>query len=767
MNKVLELKGKFNQAPNPSKPGAATLPRNGSVDASDIERLITSLDGVRRYWTEERRLFKPLVSLHYKDVVAKSNRMGAILANGSASPNTTIVGAKFSDELHPKHIITHCVDVDAILSGIQRLERVLSILKRAFENRISAEQMVVLSANKEYVKAYLKRDPTPAELSRKTHQEEILSEHGMKKSPFCSIIKDVFYLDHFGVEERTEAITESQIITLYDTGLSRNEILRRLGMQNQTIRALDEVTWMVTPDQYRRIINEAPYLVAMAVPDMGRIGALVDGDSSGPASAFSIPQPLDEPVIGVIDTLFDEKAYFSSWVDSTCMVDPEFIEQADYEHGTAISSLIVDGPALNAHLDDGCGRFRVRHFGIAKHDKNSSLNLMKLIRSIVETNKDIKVWNLSLGSPLEIEPNFISPEAALLDELQFERDIIFVVAGTNNRDRYRDFPRIGVPADSLNSVVVNAVSLSGRPVEYSRKGPVLHFYKKPDAATFGGDREDGMVVYSSRGRVKVMGTSYAAPWVARKLAYLIHIMGFSREVAKALLLDASAGWNVDATYQDLVGFGRVPTHISDILTTGNDEIKFVIHGISEAYQTYAYSIPVPMYKEQFPYIAKATLCYFPKCSRLQGVDYTDTEMDLHFGRMDKKGKIKTIDNNLQGDDAPHALFEKDVRERYRKWDNVKHISEGGKSRNYPRKRLNASSPNWGVNIKTKERLESKFGKGLHFGVVVTLRELGGVNRISEFMQLCRANNWFVNEVDIHARVETYAKAEVEIAFTED
>ena len=113
-------------------------------------------------------------------------------------------------------------------------------------------------------------------------------------------------------------------------------------------------------------------------------------------------------------------------------------------------------------------------------------------------------------------------------------------------------------------------------------------------------------------------------------------------------------------------------------------------------------------------------------------------MDLHFGRMDKKGKIKTIDNNLQGDDAPHALFEKDVRERYRKWDNVKYISEGGKSRNYPRKRLNASSPNWGVNIITKERLESKFGKGLHFGVVVTLRELGGVNRISEFMQLCRA-----------------------------
>ena len=262
---------------------------------------------------------------------------------------------------------------------------------------------------------------------------------------------------------------------------------------------------------------------------------------------------------------------------------------------------------------------------------------MKLIRSIVERTGhqgvELVPW-LSIGD----RTKFHTPEAALLDELQFERDIIFVVAGTNNRDRHRDFPRIGAPADSLNSVVVNAVSLSGRPVEYSRKGPVLHFYKKPDAATFGGDREDGMVVYSSRGRVKVMGTSYAAPWVARKLAYLIHIMGFSREVAKALLLDASAGWNVDATYQDFVGFGRVPTHISDILTTGEDEIKFVIHGISEAYQTYAYSIPVPMYKEQFPYIAKATLCYFRNVHVCRELTITDMRWIFTLDGWIRKGR---------------------------------------------------------------------------------------------------------------------------------
>ena len=75
-------------------------------------------------------------------------------------------------------------------------------------------------------------------------------------------------------------------------------------------------------------------------------------------------------------------------------------------------------------------------------------------------NRDIKVWNLSLGSAMEIDPNFISPEAAELDKIQYEYDVIFVVAGTNKK-KDSDIDKIGAPADSLNSLVVNAVDFSG------------------------------------------------------------------------------------------------------------------------------------------------------------------------------------------------------------------------------------------------------------------------------------------------------------------
>ncbi len=57
------------------------------------------------------------------------------------------------------------------------------------------------------------------------------------------------------------SISGSQIITLYDTGIKREEILKNLGLQKEPIRILDDLTWMVTPEQYHKIISKAPILL--------------------------------------------------------------------------------------------------------------------------------------------------------------------------------------------------------------------------------------------------------------------------------------------------------------------------------------------------------------------------------------------------------------------------------------------------------------------------------------------------------------------------
>ena len=41
------------------------------------------------------------------------------------------------------------------------------------------------------------------------------------------------------------------------------------------------------------------------------------------------------------------------------------------------------------------------------------------------------------------------------------------------------------------------------------------------------------------------------------------------------------------------------------------------------------------------------MTYFPQCDRNQGVDYTGTEMDIHFGRVMPNGKLKTLVSHME------------------------------------------------------------------------------------------------------------------------
>ena len=475
----------------------------------------------------------------------------------------------------------------------------------------------------------------------------------------------------------------------------------------------------------------------------------------------TIPSPKNEPTIGVIDTMFWEDVYFTEWVKFEKKIPDEIeLEQKDYFHGTSVSSIIVDGPTINPELDDGCGRFKVRHFGVATSGHFNSFTILRTIDEIVKANRDIKVWNLSLGSDKEIHPNFISPEAAILDKIQSENDVIFIIAGTNKRTDDGEERYIGSPADSINSLVVNSVDYNNKPVSYSRKGPVLSFFNKPDVSYYGGDRNNPIKVCCETGGQIVAGTSFAAPWIARKMSYLIDVLGLSREVAKALIVDSAASWKKQEEPSKYIGYGVVPIRIEDIIKSQDDEIRFVISGVSEKYNTYNYSLPVPISKDMYPYIAKATLCYFPVCSRNQGVDYTNTELDLHFGRLDGK-TVKTINDNKQGEDGSY-IYEGNARLFFRKWDNVKHIVEYPKKGTRPKKVYETKL--WGLSIKTTERLEEKYGEGLNFGVVITLKEINGVNRIDEFIKQCFLKNWLVTPVNVENRIDIYNIAEEEIEF---
>ena len=754
MNNILQLKGRFEQRPNSSRPGASKLPKGKSVSSLHLIELSEQLKRILQYWKTNTDINGALVSVHYTHIVAKSNRLKVLLSENSKSPAESIRGAKFIWEPDEdgkeiqKHVFTHYVSLKAIKKAIEVLGETISVIEKYFNGIITSEETEKIAE-------------TPADR---------FSE--FSKSNLLNVVVDGFYVESFDIDRAPEEITEESIITIYQTGIETKKLLSKFGIHIVDERIIDGTTLRLNPDEAKLLYNRASYLIAMSVTDFSQLtrDEVLEDTAEISNEESLIPHPTNEPVIGVIDTQFNEKVYFHEWVEYRNLLDPNIpLTAKDYEHGTEVSYIIVDGPQGNPALDDGCGRFRVRHFGVATHSGFSSFTVLKMIRNIVASNRDIKVWNLSLGSKLEIKPNFISPEAAELDRIQSEYDVIFVVAGTNIPDgETKKDMKIGSPADSLNSLVVNAVDFRGKSASYTRVGPVLSFFHKPDISYYGGDGsnyKDKMVVCrDDMGAAYVSGTSFAAPWISRKLAYLIYIMGLSREVAKALLIDAAAGWNRKDDVSHSIGYGVVPKHISDIMKSSNDEIRFILIGASEEYETYTYNLPVPIVGNAHPFYARATLVYFPQCDRNQGVDYTSTEMDIHFGRVvveNRKVKIKPIDNNRQSEDKFITLYEEDARKMYRKWDNIKHISEEIKERRIPRKAYDSGL--WGLKINTKERLQRR-NEPLQFGVVVTLKEMNGVNRINDFIKMCMARGWLVNQLDIENQLDVYAKAEEDIVF---
>lgn len=576
--------------------------------------------------------------------------------NSQIDSNASICGSKF-EQINGtiNHIFTHYVDLSVIRNAIEKLNICYNILLNKFNGKITHNQINDITKNK------------------KSFQFTNIT-----LSKFLQLILDAYYVNRFGVDEDITELKDEAIITIYKTKFKTSELLRKIGINIAESKIIDETTINLLPTELEILKLKAPYLISMEVKDLATIS--FDNIDYVTTSILSIPQPSNEPIIGVIDTLFYKDVYFGEWVEYIPMVDKNILETVtlnDYKHGTSVTSLIVDGASINPTLDDGCGRFRVRHFGVATGGRFSSFTILKQIREIIYNNQDIKVWNLSLGSVLEIHPNFISPEAAELDRIQCEYNVIFVIAGTNKPQNIMGEMKIGAPADSLNSIVVNAVTKEKKPVSYHRVGPVLSFFYKPDISYYGGDIGERIRVCTPTGEAYVSGTSFAAPWITRKIAYLIYKMGFSREIAKALIIDAAAGWNRKDDMSHSIGYGVVPIKIEDIVKSPNDEIRFFMTGVAKEYQTYNYNIPVPTSNDKQPFFAKATLCYFPKCSRNQGVDYTDTEMDIHFGRIKetKKGiEIIDINENFQDEKGYIGIYEGPARNLYRKWDNIKHIS---------------------------------------------------------------------------------------------
>ena len=751
MNDLLNIKMPFNHEKNTQKPGPRNLKKNNKTTSAHIFKLIDDLENIISFYENNQRYVDNLlVDIVYNDIISKSGRIKEIFKE-KGDCNNSIVGARFtdSDDGNENHIITHYISANNLKEAQNKLKVAANFLESEMNCEANYE-------NFQYDNSQIKYPNGP-----------------YSKNKIRDIIIDCSVIERFTIPNagNVENLKESMIITFYKTELNMTELFEQIGLDRNKYwyDYAGENTISAPLETYYYLQDKIPFLISMVASD---ISLLKPGEFSNLKNKENkiIPTPRNEPTIGVIDTLFDDHVYFNKWVDYRETLD-YYEEQSKfdeyYEHGTAISSLIVDGPALNPWLDDGLGRFKVRHFGVCP-GRITPTKLIKKIKKIINENQDIHVWNLSLGTEDEISKNFVSFDGAELDKIQEEKNVIFVIAGTNdNRNIKNNTIRIGSPADSLNSVVVNSVKRNGKPASYSRNGKVLSFFNKPDVSYYGGDfeKEERINVYTNKGLDYQYGTSFAAPWISRKLCYLIDVIGLSREIAKALIIDSAAGWEYkqeNYKYQNIIGYGIVPIKIEDILSCDNSEIRFVLQGVANSYATSNYAIPVPKDENgNCPYIARATLCYFPKCNRLEGIDYTQRELSIKLGRVNPKG-ISDINKNIQ--DMPGEYSnERKARKEFRKWENTKFISSI-----YKEKGLRSLSTYgeglWGLSITSKERGRIAKQDNLNFGLVITVKNIKGLNKINEFKHSCLLRGYIVNEINITNQINIYEKAQEEIIF---
>lgn len=738
MNDLLELNGKFETS---GFTGAISisLTKDAKVTSELIRTYIEQCEELYSFWQENSLIDGALVSVFYNRTIPKSRRIERLMSNSSEPSNLYVKGIRF-DKAGFKHIITYYIKLPVLMSVINRLNIVSNIIDEFLDGIVTNENLKLVD-----------------DLA-----DKIESKYEMKKSTVKLLIKDLVDIEEFGLFKNDDVdVKNSGYVTLFEVDKNIVDLLNELDISSTEYSLFgNDTIYTGSKEVFEKIKRNADYLISMQMPDLAHYDCETFNKIDPLADFSSLPTPTTEPTIGVIDTLFSENVYFNSWVDYSDEL-PEWMERTDesYRHGTEVDSIIVDGASINPDYNDNCGRFRVRHFGVAVVGENNSFIIIEKIKEIVENNLDIKVWNISLGSIYDTQLYTISPEAAALDELQYKYNVIFVVSGTNVSNNCPSAVRIGAPADSINSMVVNSVDKDGNIPSYARKGKVLSFFIKPDICTFGGDRNGYMNVCNSTGLGKVSGTSYAAPWIARKLSYLIDKLGLSREVAKALIIDSAIGFSKIKHDMEYLGYGIVPTKIEDVLYGKRDEIKFFIEMVASSYNTYNYKLPVPIVDDKYPYNARAVMCYFPKCSRNQGVDYTNTELNISFGRMSEDG-IEPINRNIQDSEMEGIATEKEARELFRKWDNVKIALDDVKTRKVPK--ITYGKDTWGLRITNKGRTEIE--GDIRFGVVITLKEMFGKNRIDEFINKCNLNGWIVNRINIDNRLDVYASAEEEIEF---
>jgi subtilisin family serine protease len=265
--------------------------------------------------------------------------------------------------------------------------------------------------------------------------------------------------------------------------------------------------------------------------------------------------------------------------------------------------------------------------------------LLDRIKEIV-TQGDYRLVNLSLGPQLAvedtIEPNRWTSE---LDQLAWEKDVLFVVAAGNDgeQDPATGLHRVQVPGDMVNGLTIGACDSPSpkRPwnrAPYSSMGPGRHGNRvQPGGLQFGGSGASPFPVLTANGTLlDLCGTSFAAPVVTHALADLATQLPMpTANALRAFAVHFAERPRKHRSLMEEVGHGRLPILFRDCLECGPDEVHILFVDQIRRGDLLGYRLPLPSNIRKGAKV-ELTLCYASPTDPAEPTEYTRASLELSF-----------------------------------------------------------------------------------------------------------------------------------------
>jgi Subtilase family len=418
---------------------------------------------------------------------------------------------------------------------------------------------------------------------------------------------------------------------------------------------------------------------------------------------------VEYPTVGILDSGVAKNKYTTPWLleKNHTSYPPELIDSG---HGTFVTGVILYGDELEERTLTGLEGCKIFDATVIPDSKKESImedELIENIREAIKDNSEIKIWNMSLGTNVEVDDHEFSHFGQALDNIQEAYNVLICKSAGNCTNFIKGNPKskISKSADSVNSLVVGSIahkkngkdlSEINNPSPFTRIGRGPANIIKPELVSYGGNAyhngtsivKNGVRSISTDGHIVAdVGTSFSTPRITALLAALsLNIKEkFNPLLLKALAIH-SASYPAELTMKindrlKQVGFG-LPAPVQDIIYNDEHEVTLILQDTlvkGEFMEILEFPYPDSLIDDDENYYGNISLTIASgPVLRNQGGEYCQSNLEVILGTYDE---IKNRDTskptilNEIGPDGPvnvlrdanyGAEFKKDAESTYAK-----------------------------------------------------------------------------------------------------